>query len=325
MNEESKRMIIITGGAGFIGSNLVHELNLRGHRDIMVVDNLTRGEKALNLADCTIADYLDKEDFIAGVRAGPVLQRAEAVFHLGACSATTEWDGRYMMRNNFEYTRTLFHACQDLRIPFIYASSASVYGGGHMFVEDPANERPLNVYGYSKLLFDQYLRPRMRELTAPVVGLRYFNVYGPREQHKGTMASVAYHFQNQLAQTGRVRLFEGCDGYANGEQQRDFVDVQDCVNVKLWLLEHPKISGIFNLGTGLARSFNDMARAVIRAWGSGEIEYIPFPEHLKGRYQSYTQADLTALRAAGCDLKFRNVEAGAARYVADSRARQGAT
>ncbi|AGA34337.1 ADP-L-glycero-D-manno-heptose-6-epimerase [Thioalkalivibrio nitratireducens DSM 14787] len=316
-------MIIVTGGAGFIGSNLVHELNLRGQTDIVVVDNLTRGEKALNLADCTIADYLDKDDFGARVLEGRALGRAEAVFHLGACSATTEWDGRYMMRNNFDYTRALFHACQDLRIPFIYASSASVYGGGRVFAENPANERPLNVYGYSKLLFDQYLRRHMRELAAPVVGLRYFNVYGPREQHKGSMASVAHHFQNQLAGTGRVRLFEGCDGYADGEQQRDFVDVQDCVNVKLWLLEHPEVSGIFNLGTGRARSFNDMARAVIEAWGSGEIEYIPFPDHLKGRYQSYTQADLTALRAAGCDLEFRDVEAGAARYVADTRARQG--
>jgi ADP-L-glycero-D-manno-heptose 6-epimerase len=315
-------MIVITGGAGFIGSNLVHELNRRGCTDIAVVDNLTRGEKALNLSDCVIADYFDKEDFLQRIGKGGRAGRIDAVFHLGACSATTEWDGRYMMRNNFEYTRVLFHACQDRRIPFIYASSASVYGGGDVFAEDPANERPLNVYGYSKLLFDQYLRRRLDERTAPVVGLRYFNVYGPREQHKGSMASVAYHFQNQLAETGRVRLFEGCDGYADGEQRRDFVDVQDCVNAKLWLFDHPEVSGIFNLGTGQARSFNDMARAVIKAWGSGEIEYIPFPEHLKGRYQSYTQADLTALRAAGCDLAFRDVEAGVARYVEDTRAGQ---
>jgi len=317
-------MIVITGGAGFIGSNLVHELNRRGYTDIAVVDNLTRGEKALNLSDCVIADYYDKEDFLERIVDGAGPERIDALFHLGACSATTEWDGRYMMRNNFEYSRVLFHVCQDRRIPFIYASSASVYGGGQVFAEDPANERPLNVYGYSKLAFDQYLRRYLDDLTAPVVGLRYFNVYGPREQHKGSMASVAHHFQNQLAATGRVRLFEGCDGYADGEQRRDFVDVQDCVNAKLWLLEHPEVSGIFNLGTGQARSFNDMARAVIRAWGSGEIEYVPFPEHLKGRYQSYTQADLTALRAAGCDLEFSDVETGTARYVADTRARQGA-
>jgi ADP-L-glycero-D-manno-heptose 6-epimerase len=317
-------MIVITGGAGFIGSNLVYELNRRGYTDIAVVDNLTRGEKALNLSDCVIADYYDKEDFLERIVDGAGPERIDALFHLGACSATTEWDGRYMMRNNFEYSRVLFHVCQDRRVPFIYASSASVYGGGQVFAEDPANERPLNVYGYSKLAFDQYLRRYLDDLTAPVVGLRYFNVYGPREQHKGSMASVAHHFQNQLAATGRVRLFEGCDGYADGEQRRDFVDVQDCVNAKLWLLEHPEVSGIFNLGTGQARSFNDMARAVIKAWGSGEIEYIPFPEHLKGRYQSYTQADLTALRAAGCDLAFSDVDTGAARYVADTRARRGA-
>ncbi|MDZ7641598.1 MAG: ADP-glyceromanno-heptose 6-epimerase [Desulfurivibrio sp.] len=315
-------MFIVTGGAGFIGSNLVAELNRRGRSDIIVVDNLTHGVKALNLADCVIADYLDKDDFYGRLEKNRGLEQIEAVFHLGACSATTEWDGRYIMRNNYEYTKVLFHACQHRRIPFIYASSASVYGGGRVFAEEPANERPLNVYGYSKLLFDQHLRRHLGELVAPVVGLRYFNVYGPREQHKGSMASVAYHFQNQLAETGRVRLFEGCDGYADGEQQRDFVDVRDCVNVKLWLLEHPEVSGIFNLGTGRARSFNEMARAVIKARGNGEIEYIPFPEHLRGRYQSYTQADMTALRAAGCDLEFNDVEAGAARYVADTGARQ---
>lgn len=316
-------MIIVTGGAGFIGSNLVAELNRRGRNDIVVVDNLSQGVKALNLADCVLADYLDKDDFIARVEKQTVLDRVEAIFHLGACSSTTEWDGRYIMRNNYEYTKILFHACQNRRIPFIYASSASVYGGGEVFAEEPANERPLNAYGYSKLLFDQYLRRHLESLSAPVVGLRYFNVYGPREQHKGSMASVAHHFQNQLAEGGRVRLFEGCDGYADGEQQRDFVDVQDCVNVKLWLLEHSEVSGIFNVGTGRASSFNAMARAVIKAWGGGEIEYIPFPEHLKGRYQSYTQADLTSLRAAGCDLPFADVEAGAARYVAHTRARSG--
>ncbi len=316
-------MIIVTGGAGFIGSNLVQELNRRGQTDIAVVDDLTRGEKALNLADAVIADYFHKADFLERLEKGTAPDHLEAVFHLGACSSTTEWDGRYMMDNNYAYTRVLFHACQRRCIPFIYASSASVYGGGRVFAEGPENERPLNVYGYSKLLFDQYLRRHLHALTAPVVGLRYFNVYGPREQHKGSMASVAHHFQNQLAETGRLRLFEGCDGYGDGEQQRDFVDVRDAVRVKLWLLEHPEVSGIFNLGTGQARSFNDIARAVIRAWGSGTIEYIPFPEHLKGRYQSYTCADLGALRAAGCDLEFSDVETGVARYVADTRARRG--
>lgn len=315
-------MIIVTGGAGFIGSNLVAELNRRGRTDIMVVDNLTTGVKALNLADAVLADYCDKDDFISRLSRTGILDGVEAVFHLGACSSTTEWDGRYIMRNNYEYTKLLFEACQQRRIPFIYASSASVYGGGRVFAEEPANERPLNVYGYSKLLFDQYLRRHFGRLQAPVVGLRYFNVYGPREQHKGTMASVAHHFQNQLAAGGPVRLFTGCDGYGDGEQLRDFVYVEDCVRVKLWLLEHPEVSGIFNLGTGRAQSFNAMAQAVIKAWGGGKIEYIPFPEHLKGHYQSYTQAEMTALRAAGCDLEFCDVEAGAARYVADTRDRQ---
>lgn len=308
-------MIIVTGGAGFIGSNLVHEFNRRGRRDIIVVDNLTRGEKALNLADCVIADYYDKDDFITLIEADEGLGPVEAVFHLGACSATTEWDGRYMMRNNFEYSRALFHWCQDRRIPFIYASSAAVYGGNSVFTEHPEHERPLNVYGYSKLAFDQYLRRHMDDLAAQVVGLRYFNVYGPREQHKGGMASVVHHFSRQLRETGRVRLFEGSDGYADGEQRRDFVDVSDCVRLKLWLLDHPEVSGIYNCGTGRARTFNDMAYAVIDWFGHGEIEYIPFPEHLKGRYQSYTQADLSHLRGAGCDLAFNDIETGVRNYL----------
>ncbi|WP_421622063.1 ADP-glyceromanno-heptose 6-epimerase [Alkalilimnicola ehrlichii] len=316
-------MIIVTGGAGFIGSNLVHELNRRGRTDVIVVDNLTRGEKALNLADCVIADYYDKDDFITLIEADEGLGPVEAVFHLGACSATTEWDGRYMMRNNFEYSRALFHWCQDRRIPFIYASSAAVYGGNSVFTEHPEHERPLNVYGYSKLAFDQYLRRYLDDLSAQVVGLRYFNVYGPREQHKGGMASVVHHFSRQLRESGQVRLFEGSDGYADGEQRRDFVDVSDCVRLKLWLLDHPEVSGIYNCGTGRARTFNAMAHAVIDWFGHGEIEYIPFPEHLKGRYQSYTQADLSQLRAAGCDLAFNDIETGVRNYldaVADSPA-----
>lgn len=314
-------MIIVTGGAGFIGSNLVKALNQRGETDILVVDNLTQGQKALNLNDCIIADYLDKEVFVQRIEQRRWPSQVDQVFHLGACSATTEWDGRYMMQNNFNYTCSLFNWCQNQHIPLVYASSASVYGAGREFAEDPAYERPLNVYGYSKLVFDQYLRRHLAHLTAPVVGLRYFNVYGPREQHKGTMASVAFHFSKQIAAAGRVRLFAGCDGYADGEQQRDFVSVQDCVAVKLWFLEHPEVSGIFNVGTGQARSFNAMAAAVIAAWGHGEIEYIPFPEHLQGRYQSYTQADIAALRAVGCDIRFASVEQGVADYV--SVLRQG--
>lgn len=308
-------MLIVTGGAGFIGSNIVHGLNQRGRSDIIVVDDLRDGRKALNLADLTIADYYDKDEFISLIRDGKDIGEIEAVLHQGACSTTTEWDGKYMMDTNYRYTRELFHWCQNHRIPLVYASSAATYGGGREFREEPACERPLNVYGYSKLAFDQYFRRYLDDLRAPVVGLRYFNVYGPREQHKGSMASVIHHFGNQLQESGRIKLFEGCDGYADGEQERDFVDVRDCVAINLWFLEHPEVSGIFNLGTGQARPFNAMARAFLDWHGRGEIEYIPFPEHLKGRYQSYTQADLTALRNAGCDYTFHDVEAGVKAYL----------
>lgn len=308
-------MIIVTGGAGFIGSNLVRELNRRGHTEIIVVDNLERGEKCLNLADCTIADYHDKEVFTRLLNDGRDFGNVEAVFHQGACSATTEWDGRYMMRTNFEASRSLLHWCMDRRVPLVYASSAAVYGQGQTFRESPECEHPVNMYGYSKLAFDQYVRRWLPHAESPVVGLRYFNVYGPREQHKGSMASVVHHFSRQLLESGKVRLFEGNDGYANGEQQRDFVDVRDCIDVNLWFVENDGPSGVYNCGTGKARTFNDMARAVIDWNGGGAIEYIPFPEHLAGRYQSYTQADLTALRNAGCELEFQEIEHGVSAHL----------
>ncbi len=309
-------MIIVTGGAGFIGSNLVKGLNERGRQDILVVDNLKNGAKFLNLADCEIHDYQDKENFIEYIRRGELFaERIDAVFHAGACSATTEWDGQYVMRNNYDYSKTLFKYCMARRIPFIYASSASVYGEGPDFREDRTCEAPLNVYAYSKFLFDQYVRRQMLSLPTQVVGLRYFNVYGPREQHKGGMASVAYHFNNQVMESGKVRLFEGRDGYADGEQRRDFIYVGDVVSVNLWLLEHPGVSGIFNVGTGRSQSFNEVARAVLAWHGRGEIEYIPFPAHLQGRYQSFTEADINALRRAGYDLPFHDVEGGVRAYL----------
>ena len=307
-------MIIVTGGAGFIGANLVEALNRRGRTDILVVDNLENGVKCLNLADLEIADYLDKRDFLERVRAGD-LPAPEVVFHQGACSATTEWNGRYVMDNNFEYSKVLLHWCQAHGAPFIYASSASVYGAGPNFTEGRENEHPLNAYAYSKFLFDQYVRRRLPEARAQIVGLRYFNVYGPREGHKGSMASVAYHFNQQLKEGDEVRLFEGSDGYGPGEQRRDFVYVGDVVDINLWFWDHPEVSGIFNAGTGRAQTFNDVARAVIAWHGRGRIRYIPFPEHLKGRYQSYTQADLTALRAAGYDRPFKTVEEGVRTYL----------
>lgn len=309
-------MIIVTGGAGFIGSNLVRGLNARGREDVLVVDDLTDGRKFRNLSDCRILDYLDKDDFLAAVQAGADFGAPlEAVFHQGACSDTTEWDGRFMMKVNYEYTKALFHYCQSRRVPFIYASSASVYGLGPGYIEDPRHEAPLNVYGYSKYLFDQYLRRHQDSLEAQVVGLRYFNVYGPREQHKGSMASVAFHLYQQIRSEGRLRLFEGSDGYGPGEQRRDFIHVDDVVAINLWFLDHPESSGIFNAGTGVARSFNDVARAVVDWAGHGQIEYIPFPEHLRGRYQSFTQADLARLRGTGFDLPFTSVEDGVRRYM----------
>ncbi len=322
-------MIIVTGGAGFIGSNLVRGLNQRGYTDILVVDDLTEGDKFVNLVDGRIADYQHKDDFRRRVAAGD-LGHVEAVFHEGACSDTTERNGHYMMDNNYRVTLELFEYCQNARIPLIYASSAAVYGAGPVYAEDLRNEAPLNVYGYSKFLFDQVLRQRLPSLSAPVVGLRYFNVYGPREQHKGRMASVAFHNMNQFQQEGHVRLFGGWDGYEDGGQMRDFIYIDDVVDVNLHFLDHPETSGVFNCGTGRAQPFNDVASTVVNTLRAHrgedalsleelvhtqELCYIPFPDDLKGRYQSHTQADLTQLRAAGYDKPMRDVQTGVAEYV----------
>lgn len=329
-------MIIVTGAAGFIGSNLVRGLNRRGIHDIIAIDDLTQGDKFLNLVDCKIADYMHHEDARELLRAGK-LPRLRAVLHQGACSDTTERNGRYMMDNNYRVTLEWFEYCQAQRVPFLYASSAAVYGGSTVYVEDPANEGPLNVYGYSKLLFDQVLRTRLDRLTAQVVGLRYFNVYGPHEQHKGRMASVAFHNMNQFLAEGHVRLFAGWDGYPDGGQSRDFISVQDVVDVNLHFLDHPQISGIFNCGTGRAQPFNDVAAAVVNSLraekgeaalplatlvSEGLIRYIPFPDDLKGRYQSFTQANVDNLRAAGFTAPMRDVQTGVSEYVSYWRSRE---
>jgi ADP-L-glycero-D-manno-heptose 6-epimerase len=320
---------IVTGACGFIGANLVKALNERGIVDIIAVDNLTRADKFANLVDCEIADYLDKQDFIEMVAHGEFDGGVEAVLHQGACSDTMESDGRYMMANNYRYSLSLLDYCQTQEVPFLYASSAAVYGGGKAFREDRACEAPLNVYGYSKFLFDQVVRRRLADADAPIAGFRYFNVYGPREQHKGRMASVAFHHFNQYRESGKVRLFAGGDGYADGEQRRDFVHVDDVVKVNLAFLEGG-VSGIYNLGTGRAQSFNELATATVNACralenkpalplaelvAQGIIEYMPFPDALRGKYQSFTEADLTQLRATGYAEAFATVEEGVAKYV----------
>lgn len=313
-------MIAVTGGAGFIGSNLVKALNARGDHDVLVVDDLRDGTKFVNIADCHLGDYLDKDDFRGRIAASlrgesSGLPPIEAIFHEGACSDTTEWDGRFMLDNNFEYSKLLLAFCQRQGIPFLYASSAAVYGGSQVFREAPEFETPLNVYGYSKLLFDQYVRSRWGELTSQVVGFRYFNVYGPREQHKGKMASVAYHHHTQVSAGENLRLFGAHDGYQAGMQSRDFVYVGDVVDVNLWFLDHPDRSGIFNLGSGRAEPFKAIGEAVIDFHGKGRIDYIDFPDELKGRYQSYTRADISRLREAGYDGEFRSVAEGVRDYL----------
>jgi len=321
---------IVTGAAGFIGSNLVKALNERGITDVLAVDDLKEGNKFSNLADCDIADYLDKDEFLDRLEEGDFDGQMSAILHQGACSDTTETDGRLMMDANYRYSRRLLDYCIAEEVHFIYASSAAVYGGNREFREVREHEAPLNVYGYSKFLFDQLVRRRYEERTAQVVGLRYFNVYGERESHKGRMASVAYHFFNQYRGTGHVRLFTGSGGYGDGEQRRDFVSVEDCIKVNLFFLDHPGESGIYNVGTGAAQSFHDVATATVNACRKarnespltlaamrerGIIQYIPFPEDLRGRYQSYTQADISALRDAGYTAPFLTVEQGVARYI----------
>lgn len=329
--------IVVTGAAGFIGANIIKGLNARGLTNIIAVDDLTQGDKFRNLADLQIADYVDADDFYDDFSNGAYGQ-VEAVFHEGACSDTMETNGKYMMQNNFSTSLKLFHTCQRRGVRLLYASSAATYGGSDTFKETPEFERPLNVYGYSKLLFDQRMRLEcglnfQRALagkTMQVVGFRYFNVYGPREQHKGRMASVAFHQFNQFQTQGKVKLFDEYGGYAAGAQMRDFVYIDDVVAVNLWFYDHPAHSGIFNLGTGRAQPFNDVASAVLNALGTdtsetplslaqlqskGLLEYTPFPDALRGKYQCYTQADLTQLRSTGCNHVFADVQTGVSQYM----------
>lgn len=309
-------MIIVTGGAGFIGSNLVKGLNERGYKDILVVDNLTNADKCRNLVYVDIKDYVDKQDFLSDLKAGKYNHESiEAVFHEGACSDTMEYNGKYMMENNYQYSKELLHFCLARKIPFMYASSASTYGNGkNGFKAEPACEEALNVYAFSKLQFDRYVRKTVPESASQVVGLRYFNVFGPQENHKGRMASIVYQLYRQMEEQGLIRLFEGTEGYANGEQKRDFIYVKDLVKVNLFFFDHPELSGVYNCGTGKANSFNEVAKSVIDVFGKGHIEYVPFPETLKGKYQSFTQADDAKLLAAGYDQGFHSLEAAVKDY-----------
>ncbi|MGE5385270.1 MAG: ADP-glyceromanno-heptose 6-epimerase [Betaproteobacteria bacterium] len=321
---------VVTGAAGFIGSNIVKALNARGTTRVIAVDNLTKAEKFKNLVDCDIVDYLDKHDFIARIQAGYYDGDVDAILHQGACSDTMESDGHYMMENNYRYSQILLDWSLEQDVQFLYASSAATYGGGSVFREDRACESPLNVYGYSKLLFDQIVRHRLPHATSQIAGFRYFNVYGPRENHKGRMASVAFHHFNQYRSDGKVKLFQGSHGYGNGEQQRDFVFVGDVVKVNLWFLDNPGKSGIFNLGSGRAQTFNDVAVATVNACrrldgqaplslaemtAQGIVEYIPFPDALKGKYQAFTMGDLSRLREAGYGEAMATVEEGIDQYV----------
>ena len=310
-------MIIVTGGAGFIGSNIVKELNRRGRTDILVIDDLKDGQNYRNLRGLQFIDYQHKDDFLQSIENDDFDGTdIDAVFHEGACSDTMEYDVNFMMRTNYEYSKLLLHFCLQHRIPFLYASSASTYGAGkNGFREGDECEDALNPYAFSKLVFDRYVRQVVPEAHSQIVGLRYFNVYGPQEHHKGKMASIFYQLVDQIQETGKARLFKGTDGYADGEQRRDFVYVKDVVRVNLWFWENGGPSGIYNCGTGHAHSYNEAAKAVIEALGKGEIAYREFPAILRGKYQNFTEADPTHLLNAGYDGGFTEMEAAVREYV----------
>ena len=309
-------MIIVTGSNGFIGSNLIKGLNKIGYKDIIAVDDHDNPELKENIVHCEIQDYLEIDEFLLKLQKNQVEgKKLKAIFHQGACSNTMEWDAEYLYKNNFLYSKELLNLSRQSNTPLIYASSASVYGNGKVFEESLENENPINLYAYSKFKFDQLVRHELRGSDTQIVGLRYFNVYGPQEQHKGNMASVAYHLHSQLKENDEIKLFEGSDGYGDGEQRRDFIYVDDIIKVNLWFMENTNISGIFNLGTGKSQTFNDVAEAVINWNKKGKIEYIQFPEKLKGAYQSFTEANISKLREAGYKEEFLDVQEGVKHYL----------
>lgn len=313
--------LVVTGAAGLIGSHFVEFINMKGKEDIIAVDDLTDGHKFANLRDLSLIDYLDKDDFLDSLRQGEFATGIEGIIHMGACSVTTEWDGRYLMKNNYEYSKILLNHCIGSDIPFIYASSAAVYGDGeHGFKETESCENPKNAYAYSKVMFDNYVRRKTATTSNQVVGLRFFNVYGPNEQHKHSMASTIHQFNRQILEKGSCTLFGAYDGFEAGMQMRDFIYVEDCARVMSWLLANQGVSGIFNLGTGEARPFLDVAKAIQswhlkRADNKATIDFVEFPDHLKGKYQSFTKADMSKLRAAGYDMDFTSLEDGIFGYL----------
>ena len=311
-------MIIVTGGAGFIGSNLVYELNKKGRHDILIVDDLKDGEIYKNLKGLHFIDYQHKDDFIELIEGGDFDGTdIDAIFHQGACTDTMEYDVNYMMKVNYAYSKALLHYAMSARIPFLYASSASTYGNGvNGFVEGDKCEDALNPYAYSKLAFDRYVRQVIPEAHSQVVGLKYFNAFGPQEYHKGKMASIVYQLYKQIKTDGKARLFAGTDDIENGEQSRDFIYVKDIVKVNLWFLENNGPSGIYNCGTGVSNTFNDVAQSIIAILEKGEIIYRDFPEELIGKYQNYTCSDNTALLAAGYDSGFTPLGKAVKEYIA---------
>ena len=307
-------MIIVTGGAGFIGTNLVRSL-IESDKQILIVEELDKYTKKFeNIKNLEILDCLDHNIFLKDLLNGKYVNKIDQIFHLGACSKTTEPDRDYIMDVNLNYSKKLLEYSANNNIDMIYASSASVYGDGTIFKEDTDNESSLNHYSESKLLFDNHVRENMTKIRSQIVGMRYFNVYGPYEQHKEVMSSVAYHFYNQIKEYGILKLFRGSHGYDDGEQRRDFVYVKDTIDIKLWFMQN-KCSGIFNVATGKSRSFNDVANAVINYFNSGHIEYINFPKGLEEQYQAFTEADMINLRDIGYQKKATELEDGVSSYL----------
>ena len=315
-------MIVVTGGSGFIGSNLVKFLNDMGEEEILIVEELdTYVKKFENLKDLTYLDCLDKQAFIQDLKRNSTKYKnnISQIFHLGACSKTTEPDRDYIMSTNFVYSKDLLEYSANNKISLIYASSASVYGEGKAFIEQPKYESYLNHYAESKLMFDNYYRDNMPKINSQVVGLRYFNVFGPRENHKEGMSSVVYHFFNQRKSHSHISLFKGSHGYEDGEQRRDFIHVDDTVKVKNWFKQNPAISGIYNVGTGTSRTFNDIAVCVLDYYKNEDpnavMSYIDFPEGLEDQYQAFTEADMSLLKSKGYNESFTSLEKGVKSYL----------